>query len=320
MLSRTSPIANDPTTHSRHQLHDEPASSSRTHDLGRPECKGPATSGPITGFPDAWKSMTDGRIGMMEKISALLENRAFDNFLELVASRLLGRETGLAVYRIGDRRILVDHTAGDQTGTKRCLASGMYRDLLKNLNLPSRPSILDLGANGGGFTMLCDIEVGPLGPVLSIEFNPDTYRRLWFNLKSNLSREVEVLNAAAAAEDGTLRVADRKGSTSDRPKAVEPDGEDVSIQTITLDTMIERYFDGREIDLCKIDIEGSEYELLLGPRATRLNRIRNLIIEIHPSQGHTVAQLEERFEQMGLGLRAKAPAKHGDVRLYCRQH
>lgn len=257
---------------------------------------------------------------MREKLIALLENRRFDNFVELIACRVLGRRTGLTVYGLGEKRIIVDHVAGDQSGTKKCLVSGMYRDLLEQIELPGKPNILDLGGNGGGFTLLCELEFGPLGRVLSVEFNPDTYRRLWFNLKSNVSHRVEILNAAVAGEDGTLVVADRKGSTSDRPATtVTPGG--VEIEAITLDTLLERYFEGLEIDLCKIDIEGAEYETLLSPRATGLDRIRNLIIEIHPSLDHSTAQLEQRFAGAGLELRAckRAPREDGEVRLYCRR-
>jgi FkbM family methyltransferase len=256
-----------------------------------------------------------------EKLSALLENRVFDNFFELVACRALGRRTGLTVYRLGEKRILVDHEAGDQSGTKKCLVSGMYRDLLEQIELPERPNIIDLGGNGGGFTLLCELEFGPLGQVLSVEFNPDTYRRLWFNLKSNVSHEIEVLNAAVAGEDGIRVVADRKGSTSDRPENTDADSGGVEIEAITLDSLIERYFEGVEIDLCKMDIEGAEYESLLSPRASKLDRIRNLIIEIHPSREYAAAQLEERLAQAGFELKAqtRAAEEDGDVRLYCRQ-
>ncbi len=255
---------------------------------------------------------------MKSKLKALWENWYFDNPVELFCCRLFGRRTGLTVYRKGEWRVLIDHIAGDQSGTKECLVSPMYRDLLAHVEISKRPRILDVGGNGGGFVLLCRELFGELGETVSIEFNPDTFRRLWFNLKSNVSNDIVVLNAAAAGADGSLTVADEKGSTSAKAGVSDIGSREVKIETITLDTVLKRFPAEATIDLCKIDIEGAEFDFLLSEYAVQLSRIQNLIIEIHPVEGRATGEIESRFSEVGLELVATANEVHGDVRLYSR--
>lgn len=230
---------------------------------------------------------------MLTKLKALFENKYFDNPIELALCRTVGRKTGATIYRKNRWRILIDHHAGDHCGTKACLVSPMYREFFSKLKFGPNPRILDVGGNGGGFVLLCADIFGELGVAVSLKFNPSTFRRLWYDLKSNLNHDIVVLNAAASDADGELVVPDLAGSTSAKIGEQVQEGKGVTITKVTFDSLAEQYFDGQKIDLCKINIEGSEFDFLVNGRG-------------------------ELLTKAGLEVTAKADPMHGDVRLYQR--
>ncbi|MFV0338855.1 MAG: FkbM family methyltransferase [Chthoniobacterales bacterium] len=252
---------------------------------------------------------------LISKTRALADAFQFENAISILLSRVFSRSNGLVIYQWKGTRILIDHQAGDQSGTKACLVSDMYRDFLNQIPKNKRPNILDIGGNGGGFVLLCQSIFRELGRVVSVEFNPDTFCRLWYNLKSNIGHDTIVLNAAAAGEDGVLNVANKQGSTSAKVVETQDKENSISIEKICLDTLISK-FDSEKINIAKIDIEGSEFDLLLSEQSSLLSRIQYLIIEIHSVSGHETKEIEERLTSAGFKLLGKANPKHGDVRFY----
>ncbi len=242
---------------------------------------------------------------MWHQLRALWENRRFDNALQLFVDRVVGRSTGLTVYRLGEYRILVDHRGEDQVGTRLCLVDGVYAGLLAKVTLPQRLSVLDLGANGGGFPLL----LGALGHTFTrlvcIELNPNTCARLAFNIGSNLGREHLVLNAAVAAADGVLEQTFTLGSVSERAVPAGPPGaKPERVPLLTFDEIVRRGGFANGIDLCKFDVEGAEFEVLFGSSANSLRQCRHVLLELHDPDG--VRNLRARevmrawdFEELG---------------------
>ncbi|MCX6853031.1 MAG: hypothetical protein NTY98_29415 [Verrucomicrobia bacterium] len=60
----------------------------------------------------------------------------FDRVFFTLCQRLLGRRLGWTIYAKGRLKFLVDHLAGDQSGTRDCIAGPMYRELFKEMQLP----------------------------------------------------------------------------------------------------------------------------------------------------------------------------------------
>jgi FkbM family methyltransferase len=223
---------------------------------------------------------------MWHQLRALWENRRFDNALQLFVDRVIGRPTGLTVYRLGEYRILVDHRGEDQVGTRGCLVDGVYDALLAPLSLPRRLSVLDLGANGGGFPLL----LGALGHtferLVCVELNPNTCARLAFNIGTNLGRQHLVLNAAVAAANGEVAKTFGLGSVSERVERAAPLGVTPErVPLLTFDEIVLRGGFPNGIDLCKMDVEGAEFEVLLGSTATSLAQCRHLLLELHDPEG-----------------------------------
>jgi FkbM family methyltransferase len=135
--------------------------------------------------------------------------------------------------------------------------------------------VVDAGAHIGYYTLLASKLVGPSGRVSSFEPTPNTFAFLRKNTIANNATNTWLENKALSDFSGTARLhLDQNpgenalfGSTDDR-------GE-IDVITIRLDDFLG--INERNLDVMKLDIEGSELKALLG--STRvLQESPNLII------------------------------------------
>ncbi len=252
---------------------------------------------------------------LQDKLSGLRELFFFDNWPHLLATRLLWARQPLVVYRLGKLEFLVDHSGGDQNGTRACLTSGMYDQALDGLPKTRPLNVLDLGANGGGFVLNLLAKGFMLGTTLAVEMNPNTFSRLHFNVMRNVPGRKTALHAAAWSDNGSLEVGVGHGGTGDSVTSAAG-GERVEIQTRTLDSLIEQGFGEATIDLCKIDIEGAEFETLLSPHSERLCQVRRLIMEIHPHAKHSPQALLDRLKSLGFASIGELQPQDGGCMIY----
>jgi FkbM family methyltransferase len=181
--------------------------------------------------------------------------------------------------------ILIDHGGGDENGTRYCIARSMYRKYISLFKLPGRVRVLDIGAMGGGFPLLLRVMGIEIERVVSVEMNPLTYQRLAVNLATNLGLSCIAVNAAVGGmpEGSKLKLRPSRGSTSGSIYADRAESGMVhdSVRTTTLQGLYEKYFEDEIIDICKVDIEGAEYELFEASADDLIEKIRYLIVELH---------------------------------------
>lgn len=238
----------------------------------------------------------------------------FDNRLSLLVDRILFR-SDLVLYRYRGMWILVDHTGGDANGVRACLTSRMYRQFLSMVELPPRPTVLDIGANGGGFGLLlasCGLTPSFLG---CAEMNPSVHVRLQYNLRRNLDGELYLANVAIAGRSGSVTQKFGCGDTGERLRLAAEDAvessppESLDRQTVeiwTFDKFVDEALSANaSIDMCKIDIEGAEFEMLRGRDCQALSRCRYVIIEIHSSQEELRDEMLQLLAQRGLTMMAR---------------
>ncbi len=248
---------------------------------------------------------------------------SFDNWPMLVLGRLFERKTGLVVYRKNGCEILIDHLGGDECGTRECITSGMYRRYLPLLKLAQPIWVLDLGANGGGFPLSLCIDGIKAARVVAVEMNPQTYARLRVNLSTNLPCTAIAINAAVCGlpPNTEIRLQANRGGTSNSmySGSTDPSMLQEVVPTTTLQALYDRYFEDRLIDICKIDIEGAEYELFESSSDDLLRKIRYLFIEFHdPAR---TPDLLRKIKSLGFtelnGDAKNGRAKYRNVHAFC---
>ena len=147
-------------------------------------------------------------------------------------------------------------------------------------------TFVDVGANEGYFSVIASKLVGTDGKVLAIE--PQTRLRsvLETNFELNDVTNVRVFDVAISDRQGTatlhLAPDTNTGSSGLRQGTVYKNLE-TPVETLTLSELLTKAAVER-VDLMKMDIEGFEFEAVLGsPELFREHRIRWFALELHPS-------------------------------------
>jgi FkbM family methyltransferase len=184
----------------------------------------------------------------------------------------------------------------------------MYRptDALRPLQ-----TVFDLGANIGFFSVWVCARY-PSASVLAFEPNPSTARQLRANLEGNALHQVTVREEAAAGASGSASFLAGEASVLGSLQKValpEQSGVGYTVPTRSLSDCIK--ISGKEvIDLCKVDIEGAEGEMLQASDDRTLQCIREFIIEVHDDRiPGALAACSARLVKAGFKYRARWLAK-----------
>ena len=159
-------------------------------------------------------------------------------------------------------------------------------------------NIIDAGANIGLFTLYAARQA-PNARILAIEPFPATFERLSQAMREHgLSDRVECLNCAlCGSEEPRVMKPTSQPSQMQRVSTGDVQG-GIPVAAQTLSRIIDR-IEG-EIDLLKVDIEGSEYEVLFNTDTKHLKRVRRMVLEYHGDvEPYTHAQLFARLASNG---------------------
>lgn len=168
----------------------------------------------------------------------------------------------------------------DAMALREVFCDAEYAFATPQLEGTPQPVVLDIGAHIGCFGIWLAAHF-PLIRTLSVEADPDTFAVLERNVEALRARGLawEAVHAAAWLEGGeALRFTCSGPSMSHR---ISEHGE-ISVPSITLRELMSRLVgDNGNVDLMKVDIEGSE-EAFLCAEPSLLNRVRCLVVELHP--------------------------------------
>jgi FkbM family methyltransferase len=160
-------------------------------------------------------------------------------------------------------------------------------------NLKEGQTFVDIGANIGYYSLLASSIVGESGEVYSFEAMPSTFERMKINFMLNHFRNITAVPIALWHEEMHLPL--YVSSESDGLSSLFPYSfkETLTIEATTLDLSLP----SKNLDLVKIDVEGSESNVLRGSRAAlEEGRIGNIIIEWNPSIYQHIKEWDSRFE------------------------
>jgi FkbM family methyltransferase len=159
-------------------------------------------------------------------------------------------------------------------------------ELLEELDLTGL-TVFDVGAGEGIFTLFFARAVGEHGRVEAFEPNPENVRRVLRNVELNGLRNVRVHELGLAAEQGERELTFDPvhpgegtvfGPLAGRRRVRDTRAVRVSLERLD-DVVGERGLPSP--DLVKIDVEGLEYDALVGGRRTIEESRPALLIEMH---------------------------------------
>lgn len=221
---------------------------------------------------------------LRNKLRGLKEVLIFENRLGIIIQTLFNPKNKLFIYKINNKEYLLNKNGGDIPGFRCIITSNEYRPFINELKNIGQISILDIGANVGGFIALLDSMNIKFKKIVAVEFNPNTFYRLGVNISNNFNCEYHLLNKAVVGYDRAISKNFTLGGTGDSIYAnnLSSDKTNKTIPGITFDKIYNQYFaDGEIIDLLKIDIEGAEYEIFENVDYKQIKNCRYLLIEMH---------------------------------------
>jgi FkbM family methyltransferase len=154
--------------------------------------------------------------------------------------------------------------------------------------LKNGQTFVDIGANLGYFTILAAKLVGNTGKVYGFEPNPHMMKFLKDNIAMNwLMQNVKLYENAIYSSNTeiTFHIAKRyQGNSSiyerNENEMMNEEYENVTVQAVRADDHLK---DLNNIDWVKIDIEGGEYQALLGmEKLFQKKAIKNIVFEWNP--------------------------------------
>lgn len=142
-------------------------------------------------------------------------------------------------------------------------------------------TFVDVGANIGYFSLLASKLIGSSGRVFAFEPLPNLVAQIMYNTHLNDLHNIKINQVAAGAERKKLKLSIMPGNIggSSLVKDIPFGGSEV-VDVAPLDEEIAVV---SRVDLMKIDVEGYEYEVLVGARKILSTYKPTLILEFSPN-------------------------------------
>jgi len=190
--------------------------------------------------------------------------------------------------------------------------------------------IVDIGANIGMFTLYA-ARKAPAARIVAVEPFPDTRERLKDLVETNhLAGRVTILSCAIAATAGDRTMDSAEAIPSQYRRIYSPEttalnaahrgpagaaqtDDGVPVRAETLADLLE-IAGVAEVDLLKMNIHGSEYDVLLHTDPQVLQRCRQIAVQYHemPAEMHLgKEQIIERLQSLGFRLIADDDTHRG---------
>lgn len=136
---------------------------------------------------------------------------------------------------------------------------------------------IDVGANIGSYTVLASAEIG--ARTISIEPIPSTFAFLKDNVVlNNINNIVELYNIGLASKNSSMKFTKTQDTVNH--VATDYDKDVIEVKVNTLDNIIKE----SNPSLIKIDVEGYEFEVLMGAsKILKNSALKAIIIELNQS-------------------------------------
>lgn len=231
----------------------------------------------------------------------------FVNWLPMLLAIAFGRVRGRPpeLRMVTKDGMCLQTPLGDRSWWTAVEVFGRDSYRLRDLDLPAAPTVVDVGANIGAFS-LATLALRPAARISAYEASPTAAAMLRKNVNSNKANgRIGVRHCAITGSqerstvwlsepDGDLCTSSFVPEVESGPAAVRR----IEVPALSLDAILSSH--PGDVDLLKIDVEGAEYEIIGGTSVDQLRRIRQVVLEYHDVPGRNVGQLADRLALAGL--------------------
>lgn len=156
-----------------------------------------------------------------------------------------------------------------------------------------RPFIIDCGSNIG-LSVLYFKALYPASRIMAFEPDPQAFELLESNIRNNKLEDVICYNQAVTNTVGCAELFKEEIPGSLGMSLIEmPSAYRQTVRTIRLSEFIHN-----DVDLLKIDVEGSEIQIIEGLLETEaIQFVKQMIVEFHPSK--IVRDIQDFLEELG---------------------
>ena len=174
------------------------------------------------------------------------------------------------------------------------------KQLLFQKEIKSEMIIYDVGANVGFYSLLASVLTGDNGKVFSFEPLPENLYYLKKHIELNSLENIKIIEKAVVDRTSTTYFT----ASDNRSKSHLSNNGEIKVETISLDEFIAQ--GNPQPDLIKMDIEGSEFDALIGTRgllkskksviflATHSAEIRVKCLKLMADFGYTVKSVDNK--------------------------
>ncbi|HVH16348.1 MAG TPA: FkbM family methyltransferase [Candidatus Angelobacter sp.] len=146
-----------------------------------------------------------------------------------------------------------------------------------------RQVVVDAGANAGLYSIIASVSAKQ---VIALEPDSQIFKTLSYNISSNHLTNVVLKQSALSRKKGSAGFY-RRGNTQLGTIRTRRNVEPILVDTISLKELPDEntQAQGRQIDLLKLDIEGSEFDVIQSSDEKSLGRVQRIVAEIHTEHG-----------------------------------
>lgn len=149
--------------------------------------------------------------------------------------------------------------------------------------------VIDLGANIGAFSLYA-AKQGAI--VYAVEPEPNNIKALEKNISlNNFSDKIFILPYAISDKKGVAIINDNGGDST-----IKDDEGGTEVELMPLDNLFSLYHIN-EVDVMKIDIEGSEVETILGASKETLNKCKYITMEFDIRSGKMMGEMVRKLSE-----------------------
>ena len=175
-------------------------------------------------------------------------------------------------------------------------------------------TFLDIGANFGIYSLIAAVKVGRSGHVFAIEPHPANINSLVRNVGlNNFTNLITVIGAALGDTEGFFPFEFTSLDSSSSGSQINihhHDGADMNflIKELKFTTTVDSLIDSKNMSMphhVKIDVDGVEYEILLGMQnllSDPISRPKSVQVEVVPSNQDLITKLMEQFGYTIIGV------------------